>query len=542
MRGRIPLFALLASSLTFLVSLFLPWIGVTTPPPRGAEGVSGVLDLTAGGGQIDGWVGGVGDIAVLLAIAIVVAGIAGLRRPHLAAKLPIGSLGVALGYFAVAVAVQVHALSPLLVGFERHTLHTSWAYGFYLGLASAAVAVLSALAYRRSELRRPQGAADIAAAILGIVLLVSILLPWYEFSVPASYHVYGIALAAAVIAALGLIIGAGWLYPEVGRPWRLPLTIATAVLIGGAFSALPPTNVSASRNYGAWIGLACAVSLVALEAVRAWPVTVPALPRGTTAVRLGAAVLLIVALFLPWQEMHLPVQTGPATNGWYPSTGAAAGSLCLLLLATPALPRLADYVLDATIAVAILVSALATEFRSDSLVFRIGWGAFLGIGAAAILLGTALVHLRPGRVERSRALVRAVPLALSVLCVAAVVVPSWFILPQAWRYQAAPLSSWLAIPGLLLALYLVRLWTIQIRGRARTGGGLTLVPLVLLTLPALELIRDRNDQQVLWGAVILVGLCRLLALFGWIEEDRSLETVRVPEEIWRVDRLPEPKS
>jgi len=38
--------------------------------------------------------------------------------------------------------------------------------------------------------------------------------------------------------------------------------------------------------------------------------------------------------------------------------------------------------------------------------------------------------------------------------------------------------------------------------------------------------------------VILVGLCLLLALFGWIEETSGLERVRVPEEAWRLDRLP----
>lgn len=47
---------------------------------------------------------------------------------------------------------------------------------------------------------------------------------------------------------------------------------------------------------------------------------------------------------------------------------------------------------------------------------------------------------------------------------------------------------------------------------------------------------------MLWGAIILVELCLLLAVFGWIEEDRGLEGLRVPEEIWRVDRLPEAES
>jgi hypothetical protein len=128
----------------------------------------------------------------------------------------------------------------------------------------------------------------------------------------------------------------------------------------------------------------------------------------------------------------------------------------------------------------------------------------------------------------------------SVLCVAAVVVPLWYVLPNPWELQASSLSGWLLVPGLLIALYLVRLWALQVRGPARTGGRLTLVPLVLLTFPALELIRERGGA-VIWGAVILVGLCLLLAVFGWIEEDRGLESFRAPD-AWRVDRLPEPES
>ena len=137
---------------------------------------------------------------------------------------------------------------------------------------------------------------------------------------------------------------------------------------------------------------------------------------------------------------------------------------------------------------------------------------------------------------------RAIPLALSVLCVAAVVIPSWFVLPEGWRYQAAPLASWLAVTGVLLGLYLVRLWALQVRGPSSTGARLTLLPLVLLVLPSLELIRVRSEPDIQWGAIVLIGLCLLLAVFGWVEENRGLEGLRVPEEIWRVDRLPGAES
>jgi hypothetical protein len=134
--------------------------------------------------------------------------------------------------------------------------------------------------------------------------------------------------------------------------------------------------------------------------------------------------------------------------------------------------------------------------------------------------------------------VRAVPLAASVLCIVAVVVPLWFVLPESWHFQASALYGAFAVPGVMLALYLVRLWAGRVRGPANTGHRLTLVPFLLLTLASLELIRFRSNSDVLWGPLILVGLSLLLALYGWIEEDRGVENFRIPEAIWRVDRLP----
>lgn len=533
MRGRIPLFVLLASSLTFLASLFLPWRETTLPSSNG--GVYSLLNQFSGNGrEYDGWVTGVGDVAVLLVVAIAVATIAALRRPQLAARLPIGSLAVALGYFAIALAVTVHMLSELFLhAFTGHpaSTHASWAYGVYLGLASAGIALLSGLAYRRSDLLRPGEAAGVVACVLGIALLISFLLPWVAYG-PEGTSAPGIDSPTAAIAALGLILGARWLLGERGARRRLPFAVATAILTGATASAVA---VGGSHRYGTWIGIAFVVVLVALEAVRAWPLRLPALPRGLTAARIGAAALLIVALFLPWQELaHGPIRF----IGWYPVSGAAAGALCLLVFATPAWPALESYVLDMAIAIALLVSALATAYRADGLFFRMGYGAIVGFVGAGVILVAALVSFRPVRIERSRALVRAAPLAAAVLCVASVIVPWWYVLPLDWTSQASSLYSWLGVPGLLLALYLVRLWAIQMRGRARTDGRLTVVPLVLLTLPALELIRFRDDPNIQWGAIILVGLCLLLALFGWVEEDRGLEGLRVPEEFWRVDRLP----
>jgi hypothetical protein len=534
MGSRLPVFLLLASALTFLASLFLPWRAIQPFRP-GFFDAQGHLDLSQGRGVV-GWVAGVGDVAVLLVVVLVFATVAVLRRPRLMARLPLGSLGVALAYFAAAVAVMVHAVSALEVRLPSGPVslpppHTSWTYGFYLGMASGAAAGLCGLALRWSELRRPR-TVDAVAAILGIALLISFLLTWVEFF-PSGEP--GIASAAAAISALGLILGARWLHTEAGRRWRLPVAIATAILVGAAASAVSYNGI---HRYGAWIGVGCAVLLVVLEAARAWPLRLPTVPRGPAALRMGAAALLVVALFLPWQEVS-GVPPGP--NGWYLVAGVAAGSLCLLLLATPALPALESYVLDAVVAVALFVAALGTAFFGNLPFFQLGYGAFVGFAAAGILLVARLVSFRPRRIEPGRARARIVPLAASVLCVATVVVPSWFVLPPDWTLQASALYGWLSVPRLLLALYLVRLWALRLGGPASTGNRLTLVPLVLLSLAALELIHFRA-AEVLWGAVILVGLCILLALCGWIEEHGGLEGLRVPDDIWRVDRLPEPES
>jgi hypothetical protein len=538
MQTRAPLFVLLASALTFLASLFLPWREATVPPftDHGLQ----ALDL-ADAGRIDGWVGIAGDIAVLLVVAIVLATVATLRSPNLGARPPIGGLGVALGYFAVGVAHEAHTLAGELGGGftgKPPTFHTSWTYGFYLGVASAGIAALSALAFRRDEPMRLRGAADAVAGVLGIGLLTSFLLPWVEYPSVHNYSVHGIEIPPAAITALALFFSAGPLHGEAGRRWRLPCAVAAAILTGGAASAV---GITGGHAYAAWIGVGCAVLLVALEAVRAWPERLPALAHGSEAVRAGAAALLIVALFLPWLEFRHGVASGQGTDGWYSVPGTAAGTLCLLLLAASALPTLETYVLDTVAAVAIFVSAAATVFRQETIVYRIGYGAFIGVVAAGILVVTAIVALRPGHVDRGRALARAVPLALSVLCVAAVVVPMWFVVPVAWRFQSEALYGSMTVPGVLVGLYLVRLWARRVRGPAATGHRLVLVPLVLLTLASLELIRFRDSSDVLWGAIILVGLSLMLVLFGWMEEKRGLEGFRVPE-ILRVDRLPETES
>jgi hypothetical protein len=417
---RLPLFVLLPSALTFLASLFLPW--------RQWHGLVRLPFVFYNGG-FDGWIGVVGDVAVLLAVATVFACLAALVRPKLAASLPLGGLGVGLGYFAAAVAVQIHAYSVFTeiglrndprrpAGFASHS-HSFWAYGFYLGVAGGAVAGLCGLFLRRRQLlvRRPP--ADVVADAIGIGLLVSFLLPWVREDSALGVTFPGVGDSATAIGALVLLLGAGRLLSSARKGLRLALAVAVAILIGASASATP---MFVSRAYGAWIAIGLAVALVAIEAARARSVRPAALPSGRTALRAAAALVLLIALFLPWERLSgAPQGFAASANGWSVFPGGVAGALALLLLLAAALlPELEAHALTIALAIAFLVSVIGTYLAvgADSRVFGLAWGSYVGFAATAALLLSVLGPFRPIRVDPHRALARAVPLAASLACLA----------------------------------------------------------------------------------------------------------------------------
>jgi hypothetical protein len=301
--------------------------------------------------------------------------------------------------------------------------------------------------------------------------------------------------------------------------------------------------VFVSRAYGAWIAIGLAVALVAIEAARARSVRPAALPRGWTALRAAAALVLLIALFLPWEHLSgAPQGFAASANGWSVFPGGVAGALALLLLlAAVLLPELEAHALTIALAVGFLVSVIGTYLAvgADSRVFGLAWGSYVGFAATAALLLSVLGPLRPVRVDPSRALARAVPLAASIACLGAVVLPLWDVLPRDWT-QPDAVSGELSVAALLLALHLIRAWILSAVRRRPMGHTLTLVPLALIALPALQLILLRSEA-VRWGGVILICLSVLLALLGWIEERDGLERAGFPEFL-RVDRLPETES
>ncbi len=66
-----------------------------------------------------------------------------------------------------------------------------------------------------------------------------------------------------------------------------------------------------------------------------------------------------------------------------------------------------------------------------------------------------------------------------------------------------------------------------------------LLPLALLVVTVLDVILGHHETGIInWEGWVSIGLCLLLAALGWLERNGGLENFRVPEEIWRVDRLP----
>src|SRR5262249_49176345 len=130
MRARLPLYVLLASALTFIASLYLPWQEVARNALLGQNGVTGVLTL-GGGNSVDGWGIEVGGAASLAALLLVGLGAAALVRPDMADdRLPLVA-ALTLSFLAIATLVALRADQRLIQegthvgGASRFATHTA---------------------------------------------------------------------------------------------------------------------------------------------------------------------------------------------------------------------------------------------------------------------------------------------------------------------------------------------------------------------------------------------------------------------------------
>jgi hypothetical protein len=546
MRDRAPLFALLASALTFLASLYLPWQEVSYPGLRsaGGQGVLGLLNLFAFGNNSDGLTTQAGVVASLAALVLIAAAAVALVRPGgVGHRLPLFPFALALLYLAIAGLAALRGEEAPTNSFQHSGTQYHYAYGAYLGVAAAAVTLLAAAFLERASLARRPTSVEVIALLLGAGLLVAFLLPWASALFLAKAISYpGVNDPLVVLAAVGVCLLVGALLRSRSAPYVGGMI---AVLVGASMNEV---STELRVDYGAWTALGLALALVAAAAFVRQPAR-PATPSLSGALGAAAAAVYVIGLFLPWREFCATSghTLGAGLGRCYVMTGwaagessAAAGTLALVaILAAVVLTWSAVATAELTLAIAILTAVVGVTidtYRSGTLGWTTGSGAYVGFAAAGALLLVGLVRLRPPQLEGRRVIGRLIPVAASISCLCAIALPAWSALPERWSPHVKVLGGWYAIAAVLLTLHLVRRWLEFAGGPSDRAEELVLLPLGVLALTALALIHEHGNGMT-WGGGILVGLCIVLTLFGWIEQRGDLEGLRVPE-ILRVDRLP----
>jgi hypothetical protein len=486
-----------------------------------------------------------GRVAALFALLLAALAAAAWARPSLGRRLPLGRCALLAGYFGLAVGVETHA-SANPEGFDAH-----FAYGAYVGLAALIVILAAAAAERRAELVRHLSASRLVLLMLVAGLLVAFLVPWWEQGEFGSLTVTSIGLvspAAVAAAALALCLPGFWSRADSG-PWeRLGFAAAVGLFTGGAAVSL---TYEAEHAYGVWPALGIAFALVVLAALVERPdrSRLPQLSWRQLAAG-GAGALFLAALFLPWQRWCYDADSdfGPLAGrcisanawGWEGPFAAAAAVLAIALVVAVLEPgRLPLSVVELAVGFGVLVVTmgfLVEGHDGQGVRAGYGYGSVIAFALAAALIALALVPLRVPKFDPGRALVRSAPIVACVAYLTLIVVPWWGVLPpfESKYIFILPAHSWLTITGALLAIRLLRLWTLQIAG-ASGSPELVLLPLALLALATVDFI-NQGAAAVTWGRGAVAGLCLLLALLGRIEQRGSLERFRIPEAL-RVDRI-----
>lgn len=503
MRRRLPLLLLLASAMTCLASLYLPWETAPRVPVAPT-----------------GWESSFGQAAGLLALALAAGAAAALARPRLETRLPLARSAFLLGYLGLSVWAELRALGM----YEQSALaHESVRYGSgaYLGVAGALVAVLAAQVLRRDEFARPPSLPGAAGTLLTLGLLAAFILPLLRPHVPSHSGAFAFEIAhpgptaTAFAAGVALFGVPFWTDPRRTRE-RLAVAVATAVLTGGSLSLTGGRWTSYS-----WLALGCSLALLALAAAESSGLRL-AVPPWVALTTAAAAVLLIAALFLPWQHECYSSSCYSA-SGWTLSFSALAGGLAILLV-TLLVVAAGAFGAELALAVAVLLLAsgfVLTEYTS------LAYGAVLGFAGAAGMLLPLGAAPRPVPAEGRYLRLAAVAVCLGFLAIA--VVPLTGRLSPRLELEAPWRLLWLQMAAVLGALRLLGRWLTGPLG----DGELVLLPLALLALTALDLVYTRG-QGLGWGGGLAVGLCLLLLLLG---EGGRRGSLRVPE-VLRIDRLP----
>ena len=377
------------------------------------------------------------------------------------------------------------------------------------------------------------------ALALTIGLLAAFILPWLRVHAPyvgsgaTGYQFSGVhdtvGIFIALLACLSLPVSGPRMPP--GR--RLAATLGLGVLVAGGLSTLGTTT---HWRYEEWLQLGCSLGLVALALAASRGLRSSRLPIAGAGAA-AAASLLVASMFLPWQKTSCGGGPCSSTSGWTMTESAIAGGLAVILLVL----LLGFRRLSVELAVGVAIYATAAGFAATQFPrAHLGYGAPLGFAGAALLLVAAARRIGNVPPSRKRLLVRLAPIAV---CLGFLAIPVATIirrLGQApdfhspWQYW-----YWLTVGAILVALRLLGRWL----GGPKADDELVLLPLVLLALTVLALtVTHRAFGVIGWESWVSIALCVLLAVLGWLERTRRLDSFRVPEEIWRVDRLPEAGS
>lgn len=503
MKARLPLFVILGGSLAFLASLFLNW--TSTPVSSRHLGPLSIINLY-NAFEWNGWASPFGQAAAIAAIALALSALVSISRPALEAALPIGGCAVALLTLTLVNAAALQVFSGTSGGLPVHV-----GAGAYLGGAAALVAFLVSAWVSHDDV--PERGAAVAAALLTIGLVSAFAL---FVGNTRAYATTGSAMML-LIASVGLTFWFGTRQPLK----RLSAAAVVLVLVVGSFSVF---GTRTHWPYESWLALGCAVGLLVLAAATNREHTLAGLGRTGTIALIGAA-LLLASLFFHWQtwcaSSGLKGSTCLVANGWGGGLiGGLAGIFVVLLLGFRYLsPELA-----VTIAIYVIGEGLAYTARGS-----LGYGAFIGfVGAALVLVA---VGLQPRKSVRGG--FRLVPIAASLAFLAIPVAA----LSDRLSMDIEFYGSWRLV--LLEAAAIVV--GVRLIGRWLTGPAadieLLYLPVVLVALTGLDLGERVQADSIGWEGLLALAMSVLLLVLGWFGQRGGLDNFRIPDEIWRVDRI-----
>lgn len=523
MRARLPLVVMLGSSVAFLASLYFTWVSAGNPgkPVITHLGAGSILNLFSNAFAVDGW-GVYGQAAALGAVALGLLAVVALVRPELEAALPIGGCAIALAALALVSVADLRTQALYRAAYHGLTVHLDT--GAYVGGAAALAALLSAAWVSHDDIAEPGKAAG--AVLLTIGVIAAYVLPTFSVDTQplkgaGGYQFIGTGDSATaimlLIASFGLTF---WFGAQTPPLRRIAAAAAVLVLVVGGYAAY---GTHVHWPYEAWIAVGCAAGLLVLAVATSRGPDAAWIER-RDAIALTGAALFLASLFLHWTSFCTAPHGGTCYVGTGWSGGLTGGLVAILVVVHLGFRRLLP---ELAIATAIFAVGLALDVTIHE---SLGYGAYLGfVGVAFMLIAVCLLP-RP-------------PLRLGVGVVGVVASLGFIAIPVATLSGRLPSSIQFFGPWTLYLLQAAAIvLTLRLVGRWLTRPGadreLLLLPVALLTLTVLDLAEKESVLRMIsWEGWLSLALAAFLVVLGWMAQRGGLEKFRVPDEIWRVDRI-----